>query len=194
MELLPIFRKTSKGLYRCVCGDLFQCVEDTQYHIDEGGYCDNGIRVYDNNKYECKCGMKNMNRVTAEFTHWYENKGKCIQKSITKSLTYCDICNKHFHNISWYERHCMTEKHKKLSEGYTILPLECKICNVVCSSQAQIIKHLATQKHKEIELTHETPISLECKICNIKCRGQKEIKSHLQTKKHKKNESKSTTT
>ena len=185
MELPAIFRKTPKNVYRCVCGETFDSIDDACYHIDDEGFCENGMKEC-NGKYECKCGVKDLTRLKAEFSHYYDNKGKCIYKKELKYLTTCDTCNKDFHNISWYERHCQTEKHKARLLNPIVLDLECKVCAVKCTSQAQIKEHLNTKKHKERSKNPEPILNLDCKTCNIKCRGQKEMKKHLETKKHAK--------
>ena len=185
MDVPGIFKITPKGLYRCVCNETFDNIDDALFHINDDGFCENGMRLNDNNKYECKCGVENMSRSTAEFKHYYENKGKCITRKEVDILTTCEICNKQFHHISWYERHCNSQKHKtNMIYKTERLDLTCKICNITCSSQNQIKAHFETPKHKERELTKQIQLDLECAICKIKCRGQKEMQIHLQTKKH----------
>jgi hypothetical protein len=184
MDYSRIFKFTTKNVYRCVCQEFFETLDDALLHLDEDGFCENGIRMYSDNKYECKCGESNMNRVKMEFTHFYINKGKCINKKELQDMSFCETCDKHFHNISWYERHIQTKGHKFRLINPHILELECKICNIKCLSQQQIQTHLQTKKH--LSRVESPPPDLECKVCNIKCRGQKEMLAHLETKKHKK--------
>jgi hypothetical protein len=189
MDYSRIFKFTTKKVYRCVCQECFETLDDALLHLDDDGFCENGIRMYSDDKYQCKCGETNLNRTKMEFNHFYINKGKCIDKKELQDMTFCETCNKHFHNISWYERHIQTNRHKTRLITPYVLDLECKICNIKCLSQNQMKTHLETKKHKERQNSEEQPLDLHCKVCNIKCRGQKEMKAHLETKKHKKNES-----
>ena len=185
MDIPAIIKLSPSKWYKCACGERYRDLLDACLHVGDDGFCEKGIRLYDekNDKYECRCGTTNMHRFVVELRHVYDNRGRCIKRKELEDLTTCDTCNKKFHTIAWYERHCQTLKHNARLET-PALDLECKICDIKCSSQKQMKTHLDTKKHKEREQTHEIPLELECKICNTKCRGQKEMKKHLETKKH----------
>lgn len=185
MEIPKTFIREKTGWYRCACQYKCDTLDDALLHMQDGGFCENGIRMCPDNTYECRCGIRNMSRIYVAFTHYYENKGECIKKKQLESDTFCKTCNKRFHTIFRYERHLETKLHSDILNKVEILPLKCEICNIKCQSQDRIRKHLNSAKHKQQEQGC-VPESLFCKICNIKCRGQKEMIAHLATRKHMK--------
>uniref|UniRef100_A0A6C0EPV5 C2H2-type domain-containing protein n=1 Tax=viral metagenome TaxID=1070528 RepID=A0A6C0EPV5_9ZZZZ len=189
MEFLNTFIKTIKGYYLCVCQSRFDTIEEAHEHmsVEYIGYCNNGLKYSDNNRYECRCGTSNMTRQYAALTHYYELKGNCIDKKNLITRTTCKICdNKEFHTDAWFKRHCETKGHQNRLLYGNLINLECKKCNIKCRSQTEIRKHLETKRHITQQHSKKEQLSLECSTCNIKCRGQKEMKTHLATKKHMK--------
>lgn len=198
MDYTNHFKVTKRNTYICGCDREFDNIHDAICHYETGdieGYCENGIRrnYVDpdvmKDQFECVCGKK---------ADWYDIsdghhnifKKSCMTERIRKEKSYCKSCNLQCESVKNFEIHCMTEKHRQIHAGYTILPLECNICNIKCKGQKEIRRHLETTKHKNLSELKKSVLDLECKVCNIRCRGQKEIKAHLETKKHKKNESK----
>jgi len=176
------YRKQHDGWHMCPCG--FTSPVPDEIHISKlfVGYCNLGMRIASDNKYECICG-KTFDNIDESTRH--AKRGYCMQDANAKKLYTCKTCDLFCHSRPLLKKHETTQRHKDKVEQ----PLLCKICNIRCHSRTKYEEHIKTKKHLEREKTSEPSLDLECKVCNIKCRGQKEMKAHLATKKHIKNES-----
>lgn len=169
------YRIQYDGWHMCPCG--FICPLPEEIHISKLfiGYCNLGMRIGLEGRYECICGKIFDN--TDESTR-HAKRGYCMQDAHTKKLYTCKICDIFCHTKYQLKRHETTQRHKDKIDD----PLLCKICNIRCSSKTKYEEHLQTKKH--LSRLSEPQLDLECKMCNIKCLSQKQMKTHLATKKH----------
>ena len=190
MELPNCIKLLKTGRYGCVCYSNFDNQDDIDEHMSKEypEYCINGLKYNAEEDYECLCGKTGMSRRDALVYHYYEHKGKCFSKKVSKDKSYCKLCNLQCDCPAAYKRHIYSNSHLE-KETPTKLDLECKVCNIKYPSQPQIKAHLETKKHKDrvaLGVSPETPIPLSCSVCNIQCQSQATIKAHLETNKHKK--------
>ena len=163
--------------YKCMCRNFrsYDPVEVKQ-HINEDGYCLNGLKCVAEGHYECICG-KQFNSRDA-WNHAEDQLEYKIENCMRKHYSFCKTCNIQLQSVAAFKIHCNTRKHTNPREE------KCKVCDVKYQGKKHKEEHLLTAKHKQ--RMEEGTLPLTCEVCQITCDSQKKMKAHLETNKHKK--------
>lgn len=163
-----------KDRYRCYCRAFAtNTLSEIDTHLLGNGYCKSGIKFISNSSLQCICGKHFNSSMLAN--HHIQLRYGCM----TKTLSFCHICNLQLESVAAFKRHCNTKSHTRIDKS-----LECIPCGIKCRGYKELETHLASAKHKQ--RSEEGTLPLTCDDCQITCKGQKQMKAHLETNKHRK--------
>ena len=135
----------SDNKYQCVCGKIFDNMNDSRKHVFSGFCLEKAHKVslYTCNICDIECHSK-----------YYLEKHNKTQRHLDKinQPLLCKSCDVRCSSQTKYDEHLKTKKHLARLESPP-LDLECKICNIKCLSQKQMKSHLETKKHVKNEST-----------------------------------------
>lgn len=151
----PGWSISAKGNYICMCyqfktGELSEVAS----HMSEfEGFCARGLKCIAEEKFECICGDKFLEKVngkserTQAYEHVCDQLDGLHKKCINQFRNKCQKCNLQLLTPAALERHYKTKSHLEFE---TKVDLYCKICNINYRGQKEMLKHLQTKKHLKL--------------------------------------------
>jgi len=157
MKTPPGWSISAKGNYICMCYQFkTEVLSEVASHMSEfPGFCARGLKCIAEDKFECICGDKFLEKRDEVSTRNQAYNHICNQldglqkKCINQFRNKCQKCNLQLDSPSAFKLHIKTKSHLNFENK---VDLYCKICNVKCDCQTEMLKHLQTKKHLKISL------------------------------------------